>query len=377
MTTNGTACATDGKAGIAAIASNAGDNAAKLCIVGLNGAGLAYSQNTPTVSVIGNGITSLTSGKAAVDAPSFSAGTASVAINSNLLSGKAVYTISVTATNADGVGTTTKTTTASLGVYGTFTSITLAADFAAMLKDSGTGTISYTAKDGADQATALTLAAGDVYIESDKGTVPVSADAIDNASASATSYAASGVTALTGASDTSGKVTLSAGSAYEKLTVWVVKKNAVGATITSNKVVVYVSLAKVKSLVLDATASATGGMTYTVQALTDPITTGTAYPVVDGETVTLGASAGILTANSVATGKTGLASTTLYPPALGSTVTLYASTGSGATLVSGSKVIANTVTSEISALTTLVNSLIAKINALNKLVIKIQKKVRA
>jgi hypothetical protein len=138
-----------------------------------------------------------------------------------------------------------------------------------------------------------------------------------------------------------------------------------------------VSSSTVKSLVIDATAAATGGMTYKVQALTDPTLTGTAYPVVDGETVTFGASSGILAATSAVTDKTGAASVTFYPPALGSSVTLYASTGTGATLVSASKVIANVVTSEISSLTTLVNSLIAKINALNKLVIKIQKKVRA
>jgi hypothetical protein len=363
------------------ISYNSG-NGALLCIKATNAAGTAYTQNAPTIAVIGNGITSLTSGKTAVDAPSMGTdGVVDVLVNPNGLSGKATYTITASATNADGLTTSTQSLTATLNVYGAFTTITLANVKASILHSGGQASpISAVATDKDGFATPLdwSTVTETVWVESDKGTTAVSADAPDNASASAAAGVNNGVDEATGKSDDLGTITVTpTSSKYEKLTIWVSGKNALGATVTSNKVVVFVSTATVKSLVLDATASATGGMTYKVQALSDPAVTGTAYPVVDGETVTLGASAGILTANSVATDKTGFASTTLYPPALGSTVTLYATTGSGATLVSGSKAIANVITSEISSLTTLVNSLIAKINALNKLVIKIQKKVRA
>jgi hypothetical protein len=375
------ACTYAAVAGVASI--NYLNGSAYLCIKATNGAGTAYTQNEPTIAVIGNGITSLTSNKTAVTAPSMGTdGFQDVLINANALSGKATYTISASATNADGLTTSTQTVTATLNVHGTFTTLTLANVNASILHSGGAvSPISIVATD--KDAIPTTLNWGTdieetIWIESDKGTKAVSADAPSNTTSTTAAAGANAGLTATGASDALGRIQVTpTSSKYEKLTIWVSGKNAAGATITSNKVVVFVSTNVVKSLVLDATAAATGGMTYKVQALTDPTTTGTAYPVVDGETVTLGASAGILTANSVATDKTGFASTTLYPPALGSTVTLYATTGSGATLVSGSKSIANTVTSEISSLTTLVNSLIAKINALNKLVIKIQKKVRA
>jgi hypothetical protein len=368
-----------------------GAGVADLCVVTKNAAGTAFDQGTLTnrVAVATNGLVKVDGNAVAVANIDNDGGT-SIAIDTNGLSGAATMTVSVTGTNNDLTTTTVKTATASLKVGGDFTSIKLANAATSIDAETGAETLaavySATDKDGiaalADLDSAARATSVTWYVESDKGTTAVSATSPTNGSttvtdSSDTTVSDLGVVNATAAADGLVKLTTTTGK-YEKLSVWVTAKNIAGTTITSNKITVYASNNDVKSLLLNTTTSATGGVSYTVQALTDPVTTGTAYPVLDGETVTFGASGGVLSAATATTGATtGLASVTFYPPALGSSVILYASTGTGATLVTGSKTITNTVTTEISSLTTLVNSLIAKINALNKLVIKIQKKVRA
>jgi hypothetical protein len=244
---------------------------------------------------------------------------------------------------------------------------------ASIAASANTVAIDYSAKDKDGQA-AATAGAGTTtwYVESDKGTAAITATAPDNASASIGTVVDDAIDPEDGASDDAGRVTVNAGSAYEKLTIWVTKKNAAGTTITSNKVTVFISTDSAKTVTVAAAKVATGGYTVTVTALSDAATTGTAYPVIDGETVTLGASAGILSATSLATGKTGNAQFTYYEPQLSGTVLMTA--GADSAVGTASLVVAN---GALDSITTLVNSLIAKINALNKLVIKIQKKVRA
>ena len=342
-----------------------------LCVVWKNASALTYTRST-TIAVIGNGIGQV-GGAAVATAVSQTDGVEKFDIVGNKLSGKGTFTVSATSTNADGATTTTKSTTASVIYNGDFTSITLANVKASIAASANTVAIDYSAKDKDGQA-AATAGAGTTtwYVESDKGTAAITATAPDNASASIGTVVDDAIDPEDGASDDAGRVTVNAGSAYEKLTIWVTKKNAAGTTITSNKVTVFISTDSAKTVTVAAAKVATGGYTVTVTALSDAATTGTAYPVIDGETVTLGASAGILSATSLATGKTGNAQFTYYEPQLSGTVLMTA--GADSAVGTASLVVAN---GALDSITTLVNSLIAKINALNKLVIKIQKKVRA
>ena len=344
----------------------------ELCVVLKNAAGSAYTRST-AISVVGNGIGKVNDNAVAATA-AVTAGYQEYVIKGNALSGKASFTVTATTTNADGTTSNTKTTVVPVISNGDFTAITLA-NLKSSIANSGatTGVIDYAATDKDAQAAAVDLGSGATwYVESDKGTSPVTSTATNNSSATVASAAADTITAATGASADAGRATVTAGATYEKLTIWVTKKNAAGATITSNKVTVYVSTTTAKTVTVAAAKATTGGYTVTVTALSDAATTGTAYPVIDGETVTLGASAGILSATSLTTGKTGNAQFTYYEPQLSGTVLMTA--GADLAVGTASLVVAN---GSLDSITTLVNSLIAKINALNKLVIKIQKKVRA
>ncbi len=343
----------------------------ELCVVLKNAAGSAYTRST-AISVVGNGIGKVNDNAVAATA-SVTAGYQEYVIKGNALSGKASFTVTATTTNADGTTVNTKTTVVPVISNGDFTTITLANVKSSIAASTATEAIDYSATDKDGQA--ASTAGGSAiqwYIQSDKGTAAITATAPNNSSASVSSVTDDGITAATGASSDAGRATVTAGADYEKLTVWVTKKNAAGATITSNKVTVYVSTTTAKTVTVAAAKVATGGYTVTVTALSDPLVTGTAYPVIDGETVTLGASAGILSATSLATGKTGNAVFTYYEPQLSGTVLMTA--GADLAVGTASLVVAN---GALDGITTLVNSLIAKINALNKLVIKIQKKVRA
>jgi len=344
----------------------------ELCVVLKNASGAAYTRST-SISVVGNGI-----GKVNDNAVAATAGVVlgyqDYVIKGNALSGKASFTVTATTTNADGTTANTKTTVVPVVSNGDFTAITLANLKASIANSVGTtGVIDYAATDAQANAAAVDLSASATwYVESDKSTTAVTSTLPNNSSATVASGAAETITAATGASADSGRVTVTAGAAYEKLTIWVTKKNAAGTTITSNKVTVFVSTTTAKTVTVAAAKATTGGYTVTVTALSDAATTGTAYPVIDGEAITLGASAGVLGATTGTTGKAGNATFTYYEPQLATTVLMTA--GADAAVGTASLVVAN---GALDGITTLVNSLIAKMNALNKLVIKIQKKVRA
>jgi hypothetical protein len=384
--TTGTACANTTAASTqASMASTlASANALTLCIVLKNGAGTAYTRST-SISVVGNGIGQIAAattnvGSAVIADGAVTAGNKQFVVFGNGLPGTATYTITASSTGVDGVTTVTKTTTASVIANGTFTAIALAnLKKSIALSTAEAGTLAFSGTDSASKAAVVDLSTGATwYVESDKGTTAVSATAPNNSSATVTQGTVDTITAATGASTADGRITVTSGAAYEKLTIWVTKKNASGTTITSNKVVVFVSTAKTaaKTVTVTTAPATTGGLTVTVTALSDPAVTTTAYPVVDGAAITLGASAGTLSATALTTGATGNATATFYPSQLGGSMILTAVATDPAVDPVGSVTVA-AGDSVLTALTTLVNSLIAKINALNKLVIKIQKKVRA
>jgi trimeric autotransporter adhesin len=371
LLTNGGTCDASTAASTVASLNYLDQTGIDLCVVLTNASGLSYLRST-AIAVVGNGIgkvndNAVASASAQTDAHE------KFDIKGNSLSGKGSFTITATTTNADGTTVNTKTTTVPVIVNGDFTAITLANVKSSIALSTATEAIDYSATDKDGQAAATSGGSAiQWYIESDKGTDPITVNDSNNSSASVSSVTDDGITAATGASSDAGRATVTAGAAYEKLTIWVTKKNAAGATITSNKITVFVSTTTAKSVTVAATKVATGGYTVTVTALSDPATTKTAYPVVDGETVTLGASAGILSATSLTTGKTGNAQFTFYEPQLSGTVLMTA--GADLAVGTASLVVAN---GALDSITTLVNSLIAKINALNKLVVKIQRKVRA
>jgi hypothetical protein len=374
LLTDGGSCTTSTAASTVGSLNYLDQTGIDLCVVWKDASGLAYTRST-AISVVGNGIGKVDDNAVAA-ASSQTDGVQKFDIKGNSLSGKGSFAITATSTNADGVTTGTKTTTVPVVVNGDFTTITLANVKSSIALSTATEAIDYSATDKDGQA--ASTAGGSAikwYVESDKGTDPITSNAPNNSSATVSSVTDDGITAATGASSDAGRATVTAGAAYEKLTIWVTKKNAAGATITSNKITVFVSTTTAKSVTVAAAKATTGGYTVTVTALSDPATTKTAYPVVDGETVTLGASAGILSATSATTGKTGNAQFTFYEPQISGTVLMTA--GADLAVGTASLVVTAPANAEISALTTLVNSLIAKINALNKLVIKIQKKVRA
>jgi hypothetical protein len=360
-------------------------SALTLCIVLKSGTAAAYTRST-SISVVGNGVgqiaaaTGSTSGSAVIADGAVTAGNKQFVVFGNGLPGTATYTITASSTGVDGVTTVTKTTTASVIANGTFTAIALAnLKKSIALSTAEAGTLAFSGTDSASKAAVVDLSTGATwYVESDKGTTAVSATAPNNSSATVTQGTVDTITAATGASTADGRITVTSGAAYEKLTIWVTKKNASGTTITSNKVVVFVSTAKTaaKTVTVTTAPATTGGLTVTVTALSDPAVTTTAYPVVDGAAITLGASAGTLSATALTTGATGNATATFYPSQLGGSMILTAVVTDPAVDPVGSVTVA-AGDSVLTALTTLVNSLIAKINALNKLVIKIQKKVRA
>ena len=345
----------------------------ELCVVLKNASGAAYTRST-SISVVGNGI-----GKVNDNAVAATAGVVlgyqDYVIKGNALSGKASFTVTATTTNADGTTANTKTTVVPVVSNGDFTAITLA-NLESAIALSGAGAaneIDYAATDKDAQAAAVDLGTGATwYVESDKSTTAVTSTLPNNSSATVASAAAETIKASSGGSNDNGRATVTSGAAYEKLTIWVTKKNAAGTTITSNKVTVYVSTTSAKSVTVAAAKATTGGYTVTVTALSDPATTGTAYPVIDGEAITIGASAGVLSATTGTTGKAGNATFTYYEPQFSGTILMTATAdtavGTASLVITGGA---------LDAVTALINSLVAKINALNKLVAKIQKKVKA
>jgi len=353
----------------------ASGSALKLCVVIKNAAGNAFTRGTASVAVVGNGIGQVAG--SAVHSTTTSSGVADIAIYGNGLPGTATFTITASATNADGTTTTSKTGSASVVANGDFTTISLAnLKKSIALSGAAAGTIDYSATDVKGNAAAINLGSGATwYVESDKGTTAVSSTAPNNSSATVASAAAETITAATGASADDGRVTVTSGAAYEKLTIWVTKDNAAGATITSNKVVVFVSTAvtAIKTLNVTKAASTSGGgaTTITIEALSDVATTKTAYPVVDGAVITVGATGGSLSATSVTTGVSGTATVTFYPSQVGGdaivTITATDPTPDLATTT--------TVATTGSSLLTQIDALNAKIVALNALIAKIMKKL--
>ena len=385
--TTGTACANTTAASTqASMASTlAIGNALTLCIVLKNGAGTGYTRST-SVSVTGSGVgqlatgTGAASGSAVIADGAVTAGNKQFVVFGNGLPGTATFTITASSTGVDGVTTVTKSTTASVIANGTFTAITLSnLKKSIALSAAATGTLAFGGTDSAGKAAVVDLSTGATwYVQSDKSTTAVTATAPNNSSATVAQGTVDTITAATGASAADGRITVTSGAEYEKLTIWVTKKNASGTTITSNKVDVFVSTATTaaKSVTVTTAAATTGGLTVTVTALSDPAVTGTAYPVVDGAAITLGASAGTLSATALTTGATGNATATFYPSQLGGSMILTAVATDPAVDPVGSVTVA-AADSVLAGITTLINSLVAKINALSKLVTKIQKKVRA
>jgi hypothetical protein len=384
LTTGGTCSNTIAASTQASMASTlAIGNALTLCIVLKNGAGSAYTRST-SLSVVGNGVgqlaaaTGSASGSAVIADGAVTAGNKQFVVFGNGLPGTATFTITASSTGVDGVTTVTKSTTASVIANGTFTSIALAnLKNSIALSAAATGTLAFGGTDSAGKAAVVDLSSGATwYVESDKGTTAVSATAPNNSSATVAQGTVDTITVATGASTEDGRITVTSGAAYEKLTIWVTKKNASGTTVTSNKVVVYVSTAAsaTKSVTVAAAVATTGGYKVTVTALSDPAVTKTAYPVVDGAAITLGASSGTLSATSLTTGATGNASATFYPSQLGGNMTLNAVVTSVTPNVSGSTTVAST-DSALSGITTSIASLNAKIVALNALIAKIMKRL--
>jgi hypothetical protein len=344
-----------------------------LCVAAKNAAPAAYTQNTASVAVIGNGTALI--GGAAVNSTTTSSGYAVFTITSSGISGTATFNVSVSATGQDAVTTVTKTASASLPVTGHFTSITLANEKSSIATGGDTGVLSYTGNDKDGNLAIVNLTTGaNWYVESDKGTTAVSSTNKNNSSATLGNEAADTIQRTTGsaAADT-GRVDVTAATAYEKLTIWVEKTNGLGVKVTSNKVVVYISTAVAKSAAISAVdGTVSGSQKIRVSYLSDPATTKNAYPIIDGtELVTLAVTAGTLTAATAELDETGAAVFTYYGPQLGGEATFNAS-------LSNSTVVATkTIKLSGDSITTLINSLIAKINALSKLVAKIQKKVRA
>jgi hypothetical protein len=341
-----------------------------LCVSVHTAAPALWTRGTATYTVIGNGIGQAEG--AAVYSGTSTSGYKAIAIKGNGLAGTSKFDITVSTTNADAT-TNTKTASVSLINYGDFTTITLANLKKSIAASTGTAAITYSGTDSAKNQTAFSLSGATWYVESDKGTVAVSSTAPNNSSATIANTTAAGITALTGASDALAVATITAGSAYEKLTIWATKANAAGTTITSNKIVVYVSTGTAKTVTVAASdATASGSQTVSVTALSDPATTTTAYPVVDGESIVLGVTAGSLAASTVLTGITGTADFTYFGSQLSGDITFSASAESGTVL--GSKKI-TVKGGALESLTTLVNSLIKKINAMQSLLNKIQKKL--
>jgi hypothetical protein len=352
----------------------ASGSALVLCVVLKDNSSATFT-GTATVNVVGNGIGQVAG--AAVYSSTTSTGYKSIAIYGNGLPGTATYAISASATNADAT-TATKTASASVIANGDFTALTLSVAKKSIVASAATtGVLGYSAVDTKGNAAAVDLQSGAKwYISSDKSTDALTSTAPNNSSTAAAATGAAGITAATGASDAAGLVTLTPTAAtYEKLSIYVTKTNAAGVTITSNKVEVYVSTTTVKSMVISAVnGTASGSQTVTVTAYADPATTGTGtlYPVVDTEAITLAASAGMLSATALTTDKTGTASATLFSPQLSGTSTISASAESGTVTATKTITISG---GGLDSTMTAIDALNAKIVALNALIAKIMKKL--
>ena len=352
----------------------ANSTALKLCVVLKNNSSGAYLRST-AVSVTSNGI-GLVAGAAVAADGAVTAGFKEFAITGNGLPGTMELSIAASSLGSDGVTTVNKTASAKIINNGDFTAISLA-----NLKKSiaynaeSLLTIDYAATDAKLNAAAIDLSGATWYVESDKGTTAVSSTAPNNSSATVVSTADDTITAATGASADTGRAKVTSGTAYEKLTIWVTKANAAGATITSNKVVVYVSTAitAVKTLNVTKAASPSGGgaTTITVEALSDVATTTTAYPVVDGAAITFGATGGSLSSTSATTGVSGTATVTFYPSQVGGDAIVTIT----ATDPTPDVVTTTTVPTSGTSILTSIAALNAKIVALNALIAKIMKRL--
>jgi hypothetical protein len=345
-----------------------------LCVVLKNNLSSAYLRST-AVSIVSNGV-GLVDGAAVAANGAVTAGFQAFAITGNGLPGTMELTISASSAAADGVTTVAKTTTAKVINNGDFTAISLANLKQSIAISGATAAIDYAATDAKANAAAIDLSSGATwYVESDKGTTAVSSTAPNNSSATIASTAAETITALTGASADAGRASVTAGAAYEKLTIWVTKKNAAGTTVTSNKIVVYVSTAitAVKSVTVTTAPSTagSGATTLTIQAMSDPATTTTAYPVVDGAALTFGSTGGSLSTTSTTIGSKGTATVDFYPSQVGgdSAVTITATDpATKVTVVQKVPTVGTNILTQIDALN-------AKIVALNALIAKIMKKL--
>jgi len=348
-------------------------SALNLCVVLKNNSTTAFTRTT-SISVVGNGIGQVNG--AAVYANTTAAGYLDIPIYGNGLPGTATFNVTASATNGDAT-VATKTATASVIANGDFTAITLAVAKKSITGVAGgvtTAPIKYSAVDAKGNAAAIDITGAKFYISSDKSTDALTSSAPSNATTTAAAGATETIIAATGAGSGTGAIDLTTTTgAYEKLSIYVTKTNAAGVSVKSNTVEVYVSTTTVKSLVISAVnGTASGSQTVTVTAYADPATTGTGtlYPVVDTEAITLAASAGMLAATTLATGKTGDASTTLFSPQLSGTSTITAA----ADAVTATKQI--TISGGgLDATMTAIDALNAKIVALNALIAKIMKKL--
>ena len=347
-----------------------GAGAASLCIIAINGAGVAKTGTNITVTTTGPGlIAGAAVGASAADAD----GIHVLAITNNGIAGTATFNVSISSLNQDGLTSTVKTSTISMTFGDTKAASVALTQSVVAIDEAADATVvaSFSVKDSNLKPIAKADDnAASLVIDSDvSSTVVVDEAGEEDATAAVVIATASSVSAA--GTETAGTISVDcSATVLEKITI---KMHLEGDTVASNTITVYCTQA-----VGDVTTE-----TMTIAVVADKVTatvlagisTKPTYPVADaaaGSAVTFVTSGGTFkNASPAIVG--GIATTDFYSAGLAKTATIVGTMGSA----TGTAVATMTAVSPLDTLTTLINSLLAKINALSKLVTKIQNKVKA
>jgi hypothetical protein len=353
---------------------------ADICVIALDGNGIAKTLSSLSVTTAGPGLVALTAlgGSAAT---TYGLGSASADLDGqaqfntagSLLSGATTFLVTAKALTTDGVTSTTLTGSVTVN----FIDSKVATATLTQLKfalDDGEAAVAVANFELTDKATQKMAggATSNLLVDSDiASTLVVDAAGETDSSAGVTVSTATSVSAS--GTVTKGVISVDCtATAYEKLTIWM---HFESNTVPSNKITVFCTNDTVKTLVIGA-VNATAGTSQSVTATATAGITGKAdYPTADSATATFSALTGSLSSTSAVNFKNGVATVTYGTPSTSGVATIKVVPSDVATIKELTKDITIAASGDLAAITTLVDSLNAKIVALNALIAKIMKKL--
>jgi len=364
--------------------TNSAADDADICVIAMNGNGVAMTLSSLSIGTAGPGLVALTAvgGSAAT---TYGLGSVSADLDGqaqfntagSLISGATTYLVTAKALTTDGVTSTTLTGSVTVNFIdskvatATLTQLKYALDDGA----ASTAVANFELADKAKQSMAGG-ATSNLLVDSDvASTLVVDAAGETDASAAVTVSTATSVAA--DGTVTKGVISVDCtATAYEKLTIWM---HFESNTVPSNKITVYCTNDTVKTLVIGA-VNATAGSSQSITATaTAGITGKESYPTADSATATFSALTGTLSNTSAVNFKNGVATVNYGAPSASGVATIKVVPSDVATVTAFASGVTKDITiaasSDLSSLSTSIASLNAKIVALNALIAKIMKRL--